>query len=126
LAEAGVQTHATELAELAAAEPFAVISLVGTLERVPSPRATLERAHALLATDGLLFVSAANCDCAEWKSLDRANRNPHWSELDVCQRFGRARLEALLRQSGFAPGQVQASPHGDVGIEIIARKVAAP
>jgi methyltransferase family protein len=118
----GIEAHCTELAELAAAEPFDVIALADGLERIAFPKPALTRAHALLRDDGLLFVSLLNIDSLAFKTLDEATQRAHWAQVEDVHRFGRARLEALLRECGFVPCRVAASERRSASLEIVARK----
>jgi hypothetical protein len=121
--EYGFECHCIDFSEFATAEPFDVLSLAGTLPRLPFPRAALGRARSLLADHGLLFLSLPNRDAFAWKALDERNQSPNWRELEHLHHFGRARLYALLRECGFEPCEYGVSEQHVTCMEILARKV---
>lgn len=99
--------------------PFSVISMADVLEHVPQPIKMLQEAYQRLLPQGLLFLSCPNKDCAQW----HLDGNPYWSEIEHFHNFGRRRLQALLRESGFEPLTFSVSERYVMGMEIIARKV---
>jgi hypothetical protein len=54
--------------------------------------------------------------------MDRAGKNPYWSELEHLHNFGRARLEALLREVGFTPTAYAVSERYLAGMEVVAKR----
>lgn len=119
----GIEAHAMELTDFEAAKPFDVISMADVLEHMPFPRAALKHAHKLVSPGGMLFVSMPNIDAPVWKTLDDDRRNPYWGEIEHLHNFGRRRLYALLRESGFEPCHYGISQRYVACMEVIARKV---
>lgn len=119
----GYQAEQRDLLDYSADMPFDVISFADVLEHMPFPRAALERAHLLLAPDGLLFVSMPNFDAFVWKVLDSRGENPYWAELEHLHNFGRARLYELLRATGFEPCRYGVSERYVACMEVVARRV---
>lgn len=99
---------------------FDVISMADVLEHTPFPRLLLEKARRLLVPGGALFLSMPNSDAFAWKDLERAGKNPYWSELEHFHNFGRARLHALLREHGFEPKRYAISERYLACMEIVA------
>jgi SAM-dependent methyltransferase len=121
----GVEAHATPLERFEAA-PFRVISFADVLEHLSFPRPALARAHALLEPEGLLLVSLPNLESFAWQHLDRTGKNPYWAELEHLHNFSRRRLYALLEEQGFTPLDYAVSERYEAGMEVIARRRAAP
>jgi SAM-dependent methyltransferase len=121
----GFDAHQTELAAFETSEPFDVISMADVLEHMPFPKQALARAHALLAADGLLFVSMPNMDAYVWKDLDTRGANPYWGEIEHLHNFGRTRLYALLEEMGFSPCRYGISQRYVACMEVVARKRSA-
>jgi SAM-dependent methyltransferase len=101
-----------------------VISLADVLEHMPYPKQALERSRALLRPGGALFVSLPEMGSAAWRELDRAKRNPYWMEIEHYHNFSRARLEALLGETGFEPLGDAPNERYLCGIDVIARRAA--
>jgi SAM-dependent methyltransferase len=120
----GFSAECTTLEHFTSAVPFDVISFCDVLEHMPFPRVALERAHRLLSEHGVVLVSAPNRDCYHWQAMDRAGKNPYWSELEHLHNFGRARLESLLREVGFTPAAYSVSERYLAGMEVVARRGA--
>jgi SAM-dependent methyltransferase len=78
-----------------------VLSMMGVLEQIPYPLQALRKAAQVLHPGGVLVLSTPDLASSSWKSMDLANANPHWTELENCHTFTRERLIALLRDSGF-------------------------
>ena len=115
-----------DLESYQASERFDVVSFADVLEHMPYPRAALEKARQLLTPNGLLFVSMPNFDAFVWKVLDARGENPYWAEIEHLHNFGRERLYALLRQSGFEPCRYGVSERYIACMEVIARVVPRP
>jgi SAM-dependent methyltransferase len=120
----GYEAHCATLETFESKDAFDVVSLCDVLEHLPFPRVALARAKALLAPGGTLLVTAPNRDCHQWKALDRVGKNPYWSELEHLHNFGRARLEALLVELGFAPAWYSASERYLAGMEVYATLIS--
>jgi SAM-dependent methyltransferase len=118
----GFDARCAELAELDPLAPFDVISMADVLEHMPFPREALGRARALLRPGGVLFVSMPNLDSFAWRELERERRNPYWGEIEHFHNFGRARLYALLRETGFEPCRYGISQRYLACMEVIARR----
>jgi SAM-dependent methyltransferase len=118
----GFDAHALELQKYEASEPFDVISMADVLEHMPFPKEALARAHALLASDGVLFVSMPNMDAFAWTDLDARGANPYWAEIEHLHNFGRKRLYALLEEMGFSPCRYGISQRYLACMEVVARK----
>ena len=121
----GIEAHSTDFREFESPEKLRVISFADVLEHMPFPQQALAHAHRQLQPDGLLFASMPNLDCHAWRVLDHQNANPYWGELEHYHNFGRARLEALLRQHGFEPLGYGVSERYYLCMEIVARRVEA-
>ena len=78
-----------------------VLSMMGVLEQIPYPREALRKAAQVLRSGGVLVIGTADLTSSSWKILDNASTNPYWSDLARHHQFGRDRLIALLRESGF-------------------------
>jgi protein O-GlcNAc transferase len=102
---------------------FDVISMADVLEHMPFPKVALTHARQLLRPGGALFVSMPNMDSFAWQELERQQRNPYWGELEHFHNFGRARLHALLRETGFEPCRYGISQRYIACMEIVARPV---
>jgi SAM-dependent methyltransferase len=122
LRKIGIPSHLADIATFETAERFAVVSLMDVLEHMPFPREGLRAAHRLLEPDGVLFLSMPNLDSDLWKLLDAGKANPYWGEMEHHHNFGRARLYALLRESGFEPVRYGVAERYRVCMEVVARK----
>ena len=118
-----IEAHAIELEAYRPETPLQVISMADVLEHMPFPISAVQKAHTLLAPEGLLFVSMPNSDCYTWRMLDRVDGNPYWGELEHYHNFGRQRLSSLLRQYGFEPIDYGISERYYMCMEVIASKV---
>jgi protein O-GlcNAc transferase len=118
----GFEAHATELTAYESAASFDVVSMADVLEHMPFPKAALAKAHALLADDGLLFVSMPNSEAFAWRDLDARGVNPYWAEIEHLHNFGRSRLYALLEEMGFTPCRYGISQRYIACMEVLARK----
>jgi SAM-dependent methyltransferase len=119
LAALGVPARKVALEALDEPGAFAVLSMADVLEHMPFPRPALAHARKLLAPDGLLFVSMPNRDAVSWRLLEQ--RNPYLVEIEHYHNFTRARLYALLGETGFAPAWYGVSNRYLCGMEVIAR-----
>jgi len=124
--ELGFDAHCTTLADFQTAGRFDVVSMADVLEHMPFPKPALARAHALLADDGVLFVSMPNMDAFVWRDLDAKGKNPYWAEIEHLHNFGRKRLYALLEEMGFRPRRYGISQRYVACMEVVATKVPAP
>lgn len=122
MAALGVQTYCEDLTRLHLDFKCAVLSMADVLEHMPFPKDGLRAAHALLAEDGVLFLSMPNMDSIVWKVLDQQQANPYWSEIEHYHNFTRSRLFELLRKTGFEPVRYAVSERYRVSMEVIARK----
>lgn len=118
----GYDAHCVDLASYEDPRPFDVISMADVLEHIPFPVQALERAHALLAPEGLLFVSMPNLDSFLWKTLDAEKKLPYWGEIEHLHNFGRKRIYALLRACGFEPCHYGISQRYIACMEVVARR----
>jgi protein O-GlcNAc transferase len=100
---------------------FDVVSMADVLEHMPFPKAALVHARALLRPGGALFVSMPNMDSFAWQELERQKKNPYWGELEHLHNFGRGRLHALLRETGFEPARYGISQRYHACMEVVAR-----
>ena len=100
---------------------FDVVSLADVLEHMPFPKRALLHVRELLRPGGALFVSMPNMDSFAWQELERQKKNPYWGELEHFHNFGRARLHALLRETGFEPCRYGISQRYLACMEIVAR-----
>lgn len=120
----GYEAHRATLETFESKDAFDVVSMCDVLEHMPFPKVALHRAKALLAPGGTLLVTAPNRDCHQWKALDRAGKNPYWSELEHLHNFGRTRLETLLVELGFAPAAYSVSERYLAGMEVYAKLIS--
>jgi len=123
--ELGYEAHCADFMTYDAPRSFDVVSMADVLEHMPFPRPALRHARKLLKPGGLLFVSMPNMDSFAWKELEREKRNPYWGELEHFHNFGRARLHALLEETGFEPCRYGISQRYVACMEVIARTTAA-
>jgi SAM-dependent methyltransferase len=98
----GIRIHAGNLLALdLPAGAFDLVTFWHVLEHLEDPAATLRRVHELLRPGGSVLVAVPILD--SWQAqLFRS----HWFHHDPPRHlwaFGRRSLDALLRQSGFAP-----------------------
>ena len=119
----GVPGRAVALESLDEPGGFAVVSMADVLEHMPFPKPALAHARKLLAPDGLLFLSMPNRDTVSWRVLARERRNPYPTEIEHYHNFARARLYALLGETGFEPVWYGVSNRYVCGMEVIARRV---
>lgn len=120
--ELGYAAFQTELPRISDDGMFDVISLADVLEHIPFPGDAMLQVRRLLRDDGLLFVSSPNSDTLVWRTLDAADRNPYWAEIEHYHNFDRARLYALLGVWSFAPVRYGVSERYVSGMEVFARK----
>lgn len=106
--------------------PLAVLSMADVLEHLPAPRVALERIHAMLETDGLLYLSCPNSETATWRLWEEANTNPYWGELEHYHNFSRSKLVGLLGDHGFDVIDYHVSARYYSCMEITARKASHP
>lgn len=118
----GVEAYQAELKALKPSRPCDVISLADVLEHMPYPKEALAAARKLLDDEGVIVVSMPNLDSMIWRVLDVNNANPYWHELEHYHNFGRTRLYALLRETGFEPVEYGVSERYRACMEVIARK----
>lgn len=118
----GFEARCEDLRTAIFAAPFDVLSMADVLEHTPFPPQVLAAAHRLLAPQGLLFVSMPNADAFLWKALDASAANPYWGEMEHYHNFGRARLHALLAETGFTPVAYGISQRYRCGMEVVARR----
>ena len=117
----GVETHACAFEDFKDQRRFAIVSLMDVLEHTPFPRQMLDHARQLIASGGILVVSTPNSDAPIFRQLTISGINPYWGELEHFHNFSRARLYALLAESGFAPYRYAVSERYRAGMEILAR-----
>jgi SAM-dependent methyltransferase len=118
----GFEAHAVELADFRPAEPFDVLSMADVLEHMPFPKPALVRARELLKPGGVLLLSMPNADAYLWRALNAARANPYWAELEHYHNFGRERLHALLRETGFEPLRYGVSERYRACMDVISRR----
>lgn len=118
----GFKAETTEFTSYTPAQPFEVISMMDVLEHMPFPIPALRHAYDLLSEEGSLLLSMPNADCYAWRRADRLNINPYWGEIEHYHNFGRRRLNALLRQTGFIPVRYGVSERYFMCMEVLARK----
>lgn len=123
LRDLGVEAHSIDLAEFIQPSRFRVVSMCDVLEHMPYPGASLKLVHALLDSNGMLFLSMPNMDSFLWRILNTSHVNPYWSELEHYHNFGKQRLYRLLRDHGFEPIRYGISERYRVCMEIIAQKM---
>lgn len=102
--------------------PPHVISMMDVLEHMPFPVRALRHAHDLLHPRGVLCLSLPNRNCSSWRTMDWANTNPYWIELEHHHNFSRASLMAVLEQCGFVPVDYAINARYKAGMEILAKK----
>ncbi len=102
---------------------FDVVSMADVLEHMPYPKPALVHARKLLRPGGALFLSMPNMDAFAWQELERQKKNPYWGELEHFHNFGRSRLHALLRETGFEPCRYGISQRYHACMEIVAKPV---
>jgi SAM-dependent methyltransferase len=120
--QVGIAAHTGHITDVPPKGRFAVVSFVGTLERMADPRAVLDHVHAVLRPGGLIVVATPNMDSVVWRALHDAGQNTMWGEPERAHVFSRDRLYALLEVHGFEPLSCRAAPGLVAGIEVIARR----
>lgn len=125
LAGLGVPARCVRLEQIDETGTFDVVSMADVLEHMPFPPAALAHVHRLLPERGIVYISMPNSDTESWRSLDRERKNPFWIEIEHYHNFTRARLQALLRNSGFEPIWYGVGNRYKCGMEVIARRTAA-
>jgi len=118
----GIDAFCRDIRSLEPEAPCSVISMADVLEHMPFPKEALKAAHSLLTDGGVLFVSMPNSENLLWKSLDAANSNPFWGELEHYHNFSRSRLYSLLDEFGFKPRLYGVSERYRVSMEVVAPK----
>lgn len=127
LRKIGIPAHLADISRFEAGEaPYSVVSMMDVLEHMPYPKVGLEAAHRILEPGGVLFLSMPNIEADVWKLLDVAKANPYWGEMEHHHNFGRARLYALLRETGFEPLRYCVGERYRVCMEVVARRAGAP
>ncbi len=116
----GYEAYCMNLADLALAERFSVVSMADVLEHMPYPKAGLDAAHRLLKSNGVLFLSMPNVDNMVWRLLDANKVNPYWGEIEHYHNFSRKRLYALLETHGFRAIKYRVSERYRVCMEVLA------
>ena len=134
LRRCGVETHLGDFAAFALLSHgergsderndrrFAVISMMDVLEHMPFPRDALATARELLAPGGSLVVSMPNANSPIWRDLTAAGNNPYWGEIEHYHNFGRARLYALLAETGFTPIRYAVSERYRACMEVVSSR----
>jgi SAM-dependent methyltransferase len=119
----GIDVRCATLEDLTEPERFAVVSMADVLEHLPYPRRALEQARRLLAPGGSAFISLPEYGSSAWQDLDRRGKNPYWVEFSHFHNFSRARLEALLRETGFEPEWFRSNDRYQCGLDVVARRI---
>ncbi len=122
LQKLGYEAHCTPIEELDSSGRFSVISMADVLEHIPMPKGALAAAHRLLRPGGVLFLSMPNSETIVWRVLDASGTNPYWPEIEHYHNFSRARLYALLEDTGFSPRAYSVSERYRTCMEVIATK----
>lgn len=122
LSAVGFEAHCMDFAKLDHAGRYTVISMADVLEHMPFPADALTAARRLLAPDGVLLVSTPNSGSIVWDVFTLRGMNDYWSELEHYHNFSRARLSALLEQTGFTVAHFAISERYRLGMEIIAKR----
>ena len=125
LRKIGIPAHVADIRAYEPAQPFSVVSMMDVLEHMPYPKEGLAAAHRLLEPGGVLYLSMPNIDSDVWKLLDAARANPYWAEMEHHHNFGRARLYALLGESGFEPVRYCVSERYRACMEVVSRRRGA-
>lgn len=118
----GFPARCADICDASDLGPFDVISMADVLEHTPDPKKVLAAAHDLITEDGALFLSMPNADAVLWRTMTDQNTNPYWGEMEHYHNFGRARLYALLQETGFTPRRYGISKRYKCGMEIVAQK----
>ena len=130
LEQLGFEAYCKPIDELDFNNRFTVVSMSQVLQHMPYPKAALKAAHRLLQPNGVLFLSMPNMDTVAWRTMDTAEENPYWGELEHYHNFSRARLYTLLEEHGFTPVAYNVSDRFLSCMEVIAVRaeiaVAAP
>jgi 2-polyprenyl-3-methyl-5-hydroxy-6-metoxy-1,4-benzoquinol methylase len=122
LKKLGIDAYCEDVKSLKLERRCSVISMADVLEHMPFPKDGLRAAFDLLEDGGVLFVSMPNSENVLWRSLDAANANPFWGELEHYHNFGRSRLYSLLGEFGFKPLRYGISERYRVCMEVVAVK----
>jgi 2-polyprenyl-3-methyl-5-hydroxy-6-metoxy-1,4-benzoquinol methylase len=95
----GLDARQGDLLQLDLADRFEVICLWDTVEHLPRPDATLERARSLLSERGLLFLTTGDVT-----SLNARLRGARWRQIHPpthLHYFSRATIARLLKRVGL-------------------------
>lgn len=99
-----------------------VISLQEVLDNTPFPALYLERAHSLLATGGLLLISATNTASLAWNLLDESKQATCWRSPERLHLFTATRLTTLVEDKGFTVIDYMVNPTIESGMVLFATK----
>lgn len=96
----GIEIKAQQITELSPAEnSYDVITFWHTLEHLPDPKSSLEKAFALLKEKGLLFVAVPNIDSLQADIFQR-----RWYHIDLPRHlfhFSKTSLSRIMEDAGF-------------------------
>jgi SAM-dependent methyltransferase len=122
LRKLGIDAFCQDIKSLELEPRCSVISMADVLEHMPFPKEGLKAAYDLLEDSGVMFLSMPNSENLLWRSLDAANSNPFWGELEHYHNFGRSRLYSLLNELSFKPRRYGISERYRVSMEVVATK----
>jgi SAM-dependent methyltransferase len=105
-------------------ESLDVLSMADVLEHMPAPRKALDKVHAMLAKDGLFYVSCPNSETSTWRLWEAADKNPYWGEIEHYHNFSRTKLVELLEDHGLLVIDYYVSARYFSCMELIARRQA--
>lgn len=116
----GVPVIQTDFLAYDSAEPYDVLSMGDVIEHVKWPTVAIEKAHKLLKTGGILWISTPNYGSAFSQMLKFSD--PMWKEPGHRVYFCRETFEKLLEDKGFEILEYHVSRRYNGSMEIIARK----
>jgi SAM-dependent methyltransferase len=84
---------------------FDLVSLIHSLEHMPSPRHTLDHAKRLLANDGVLFIEVPDVETSPFDLLV-ADHLTHFSRMTLSYLLGRTGISATVISSTVLPKEI--------------------
>lgn len=94
-----VDVHCMDFLAYDTSGHFDIVTMGDVIEHVTDPAAAIEKAHALLADEGVLWISTPNFESGFSRIMKYAD--PMWNEPWHVTYFSRDGLEDILRQNGF-------------------------
>ena len=118
-----VEIHCTDFLEFNTTNKFDIITMGDVIEHVKDPTAAIEKANALLAENGVLWLSTPNFESGFSRIM--GFRDPMWREPYHITYFCYTGLKKLLLEHGFEVLDYSISRRYNGSMEIIAKRRGA-